>query len=180
MLGLAFIAAYVFGREYSEATAKNLLTLPVARHWFVFAKLIVILVWWVALVMIVLAEAFLIGIALDLPGYSTSMAAAGVQDALLAAGISYLLVPVLAWITTLARSDSAPIAFAIGMMALGNLFGRTGWAVWFPWSIVPLLIGMMGDPLQSLPPGSYVVLGVTFVAGIAATIAQLRYTDITQ
>jgi len=180
MLVLAFIAAYVFGREYSEATAKSMLTLPVGRHWFVVAKLVVILAWWVALVMIVLAEAFVIGMALDLPGYTAALASDGIADALVAAGISYLLVPVVAWITTLARSDSAPVAFAIAMMALGNLFGQTGWAVWFPWSIVPLLIGMMGDPLQSVPTGSYVVLVITFIAGIVATIAQLRYTDITQ
>lgn len=84
MILIAFIAAYVFGREYADSTAKSMLTLPVGRHWFVLAKLLIILVWWVALVVLVLAEAFLIGI------------------------------------------------------ALGNLFGQTGWAVWFPWSIVPL------------------------------------------
>ena len=61
-------------------------------------------------------------------------------------------------------------------MALGNVFGKTGWAEWFPWSIVPLMIGMVGTP-QTLPAGSYVVLVVTFVAGIAATIAQLRFAD---
>lgn len=177
---LAFIAAYVFGREYADSTAKSMLTLPVGRHWFVLAKLIVIAVWWVALVVIVLAEAFVIGLALGLPGYSAALAANGIQSALLAAGISYLLVPALAWITTFARNESASIAFALAMMALGNLFGKTGWAVWFPWSIVPLLVGMVGDPLQSLPPGSYAVLAFTFVAGIAGTIAQLRYTDITQ
>ena len=61
-------------------------------------------------------------------------------------------------------------------MALGNVFGKTGWAEWFPWSIVPLMIGMVGTP-QALPSGSYIVLVMTFVAGIAATIAQLRFAD---
>src|SRR5512137_2892441 len=42
---LAFIVTYVFGREYAEGTAKNLLALPVGRHWFVLAKLVVALVW---------------------------------------------------------------------------------------------------------------------------------------
>ena len=38
---LAFVVAYVFGREYSEGTAKIMLTLPVPRPWFVVAKLLV-------------------------------------------------------------------------------------------------------------------------------------------
>ena len=37
--------------------------------------------------------------------------------------------------------------------------------------------GMVGQPVAALPAGSYVVLTVTFVAGIAATVAQLRYAD---
>ena len=77
----------------------------------------------------------------------------------------------------LGRGYVPPLGFALAMLALGNLFGKTGWAVWFPWSIVPLLIGMVADPVRTLPAGSYVVLAVTFVAGIAATIVQLRYAD---
>jgi hypothetical protein len=43
-------------------------------------------------------------------------------------------------------------------------------------SIVPALVGIVGKP-ATLPVGSYVVLGITFVVGVAATIAQLRYAD---
>ncbi len=49
MLLLAFIVAYLFGREYDDATAKNMLALPVGRHWFVIAKLVVAAAWWAVL-----------------------------------------------------------------------------------------------------------------------------------
>ncbi len=176
MLLLAFIVAYLFGREYDDATAKNMLASPIMRHWFVVAKLLVAAAWWAALTVAVLAEALVIGFALGLPGFSAGLAVGGIGNALLASAISFLLAPVVAWITVWARGSSAPIAFAIAMMALGNLFGKTGWAEYFPWSIVPLMIGMVGSP-QTLPAASYVVLAVTFVAGIAATIAQLRFAD---
>lgn len=39
------------------------------------------------------------------------------------------------------------------------------------------MIGMVGQPVQTLPASSYVVLALTFAAGVAATIAQLRYAD---
>jgi len=177
MLLLAFIVAYVFGREYDDATAKNMLALPVGRHWFVLAKLVVAAVWWVVLVAIVLAEAFAIGFALGLPGFSAEVAMGGIGKALLAAGISFLLCPVVAWVTVWSRGSSAPIGFAIAVLALGNLFGKTGWAEWYPWSIVPLLIGMVSDPIDTLPAGSYVVLAATSALGVAATIAQLRFAD---
>jgi len=177
MLVLAFIVIYLFGREYDDATAKNMLALPIERHWFVVAKFVVAFVWWVVLVVIVLVEAFVVGMALHLPGYSVAIAANGVRGALLAASISFLLAPVVAWVTVWTRNGAAAIGFAIAMLALGNLFGRTGWAEWFPWSIVPLLIGMVSDPVRSLPAGSYVVLALAFAVGVGGTIAQMRYSD---
>lgn len=177
MLLLAFIVAYVFGREYGDATAKNMLALPVARHWFAVAKLAVAAVWWMALIVLVLAEAMAIGFAMGLPGFSAELAATGLANVLLAASISFLLAPVVAWIAVLSRGEVAPIAFSLVMLALGNLFGRTGWAEWFPYSIVPLLIGMVADPVDTLTAGSYVVLAGTFMAGTIATILQLRFAD---
>lgn len=177
MLLLAFIVAYVFGREYDDGTAKNMLALPVPRHWFAVAKLIVAAVWWVAIVLAMLAEAVAIGFALGLPGFSAGLLGDVVRNTLVAAGISYLLVPPVAWITVWGRGNMAPIGFALGMLLLGNVFGSTGWAEWFPWSIVPLLIGSVGRPVESLPAGSYVVVTLTFAAGVAATIAQLRRAD---
>jgi ABC-type transport system involved in multi-copper enzyme maturation permease subunit len=177
MLLLAFIVAYLFGREYRDATAKNLLALPVGRHWFAVAKLAVAAVWWMALVVIVLGEAMGIGVAMGLPGFSAELAATGIANVLLAAAISLLLAPVIAWISVWSRGEVAPIAFSLVMLALGNLFGKTGWAEWFPYSIVPLLIGMVAEPVDSLPAGSYAVLAGTCVAGVAATILQLRFAD---
>jgi ABC-2 type transport system permease protein len=180
MVLLAFVVAFLFGREYDDSTAKNMLALPVGRHWFVIAKLIVAAVWWTALVAIVLVEAFVVGSLLKLPGFSAGLAIGGIGDALLAAGISFLLAPVIAWISVWSKGGAAPIGFALAMLALGNLFGQTGWAPYFPYSVVPLLIGMVSDPLATLPPASYAVLAVVFISGVAATIAQLRWSDCTQ
>jgi ABC-2 type transport system permease protein len=177
LLLLSFVVAYVFGREYTDGTAKNLLALPVGRQWFVYAKLLVTAVWWFVLVVAVLAEGILLGIVLGLPGFTAGLVLSSVRDVLLAAGIAYLLVPVVAWITTLGRGYMAPLAFALTMLALGNVFSKTGWAPWFPWSIVPLLVGMVGQRVQTLPMGSFVVVGVTFAAGVAGTVWQLIYAD---
>lgn len=180
MLLLAFVVAYVFGREYDEATAKNMLALPVARHWFVIAKLVVAAVWWFAIVLAMLVWATAVGLALGLPGFSAAVVGGMFANTLLAASISYLVVPVVAFVTVWGRGFMAPLGFAIAMLLAGNLVGTTGWAPWFPWSIVPLLVGSVGPAASELPVGSYVVVAITFVLGVAATIAMMRTSDLAQ
>jgi ABC-2 type transport system permease protein len=173
MLLLSFIVAFVFGREYAEGTAKNLLALPVARHWFVLAKLAVAAVWWAALVASVLAEAFILGLALALPGFSAGLALGAVRDIALVAVAAYLLAPPVAWMSTLGRGYLPPLGFALGTLVLGDVFSHTGWGPWFPWAVVPLFVGAVGNRQTAIAPGSLVVVLAAFVAGIAATVLQL-------
>jgi ABC-2 type transport system permease protein len=177
MVLLSIIAAYVFGREYSEVTAKNFLALPVPRYQFVVGKFAVVLVWFGILTLLLIAEGFLVGTFLGLPGFSIRLAASSSGDILLAGLLGFLLVPVVAWIATLGRGYLAPIGFTIFMLVMGNVFGATGWGKWFPWSIVPMLAGLAGPRVGVLAPGSLVVVAFTFVAGVAATIWQLHHAD---
>jgi ABC-2 type transport system permease protein len=180
MLLLSIITAYVFGREYSDGTVKDMLTLPVARHWFVVAKLGVTFVWFGALIVSLFVEGLLVGTLLGLPGLSLSLAASAGATVVVAGLVGYLLVPVVAWIATLGRGYLLPIGFTLFMLLMGNVFGATGWGKWFPWSIVPMLAGMAGPRLEVLAPGSLVVVGLVFVGGVAATTWQLYYADNTQ
>lgn len=93
MLLLAFIVAYVFGSEYGHGTAKNMLALPVPRHWFAVGKLLVIGVWWLAIVCVAVLLAIMLGLALGLPGLSGGIVLGMVGKALLAAGISFFSRP---------------------------------------------------------------------------------------
>jgi ABC-2 type transport system permease protein len=179
VLLLAVITAYVFGREYADGTAKNLLALPVGRHWFVLAKLVVVLAWWSGLVTCVTAETFAVGWAVGLKGLSPAVAA-GLADILLAASVAYLLAPPVAWMALLGRGYLPPLGFALAMLVIGNVLGATGWGRWFPWSIVPLFAGVAGPREETLAPGSLLVVGLTFLAGVTGTLLQLRWADNTQ
>lgn len=177
MILVAVIAAFVFGREHAESTAKNLLALPVGRHWFVVAKLTVVLAWFGVLIGWLLLEGLLVGWLLELPGWSTEVALNSVADIFLAALVAWLLVPVVAWVAEWGRGYFAPLGFTIFSLIIGMSVGATGWGKWFPWSIVPLFAGVAGPRTETLAPGSMAVLIVTFFVGVAATIAQVRYVD---
>ena len=176
----AVITTYVFGREYADGTAKNMLALPVRRESFVIAKLLVIALWFAVLVAAIFIEGVAIGLALDLPGFSSGLLGRAARDVGLCAAMCCLLIPPVAWIATLGRGYLPPIGFAMITFVLGNVFAATGWGKWFPYSIVPLYTGIAGPRVSVLEPGSYVVVLLVFAAGVAATIWQLRSADDTQ
>ncbi|MQA91793.1 MAG: hypothetical protein GEU90_16485 [Gemmatimonas sp.] len=177
MLLVSVITAYVFGREYADKTARVMLVQPVPRYWFVIAKLVVVLGWMAAGTGLMIAEAALVGVALGLPGLTPSIAANGVADLLLAAGIAFLLASPVAWLSALGRGYLLPLGFAIVMLVIGNILGATAWGRWFPWSIVPLFAGVAGPRAETLAAGSMAVVVCTAAAGMAATIAQLTWAD---
>lgn len=172
---LAFVVAHLFGREYADGTAKNLLALPVARGWFAAGKLLVAALWWLVLVVALLAEGFGIGLAMGLPGFSTEVATTTVVNAIACAGAAFLLAPVTSLTTVWSRSYLAALGVALGALALGNIFAHTGWAAWFPWSVVLLLSSPSGQ--VDVPWTSVLVLALTFVGGLVGTVAHLRYAD---
>jgi ABC-type transport system involved in multi-copper enzyme maturation permease subunit len=176
----AVITTYVFGREYADGTAKNMLALPVRRESFVIAKLLVIALWFAVLVAAIFVEGMAIGLALDLPGFSSGLFGRAARDVGLCAAMCCLLIPPVAWIATLGRGYLPPLGFAMVTFVLGNVFAATGWGKWFPYSIVPLYTGIGGPRVSVLEPGSYVVVLLVFAAGVAATIRQVRYADDTQ
>lgn len=177
---LAVIAAYVYGREYAEGTARYMLALPVPRRSFVLAKFAVVAMWWLILVVAMLVEAAGIAVALGLPGFSAKVLVAGVGDVLLAAALALALAPVVAWIATLGRGYLPPLGFAMLTLVLGNVLGATGWGKWFPWSIVPLFAGVAGPPAENLARGSLAIVAVTGLAGLAATMAQVVWGETAQ
>jgi len=181
MILVGVVASYVFGREYTEGTAKNLLALPVRRYWFVVGKIVVVSIWLAGMALVFLLEAFVLGMVLGLPLYSHVLAAHCVETVLATTGLALLLAPVFGWIAVASKGYLAPIGATIAAMLMGSIFGATGWGKWFPWSIVPILGGAAGpDAAKELGAGSLIVMVVVFIAGIICTMLQIEKADNTQ
>jgi ABC-2 type transport system permease protein len=172
----SIIVSYVFGREYVEGTAKNLLALPTPRSYFVFAKLIVSAVWFALLTLWMIAESYLVGTVLGLTGFTSAQFLTAAAKLLLLALLSMCCSVFIAWVAVESRGYFAPLGFSIVTMLLASVFGRTGWAPWVPWSIVGLASGAAG-PDTGLTAGSYVVIAVTFLIGTALVIRHEVYAD---
>jgi len=172
----SIIAAYVFGREYTEGTAKNLLALPVARSRFVLAKIVVSAIWFTALTLWLIPATYLAGTLAGLRGLTVALLLPAATKLLALAAMSLACAMLVAWVAVESRGYFAPLGFTFFTLMLASVFGHTGWAQWVPWSIVGLYSGAAG-PEADPGVGSIAVLAATFLAGTALTIRHELYAD---
>lgn len=174
-----FVAVWVFGREYSDRTMKDLLALPTARWAIVTAKLTVVLIWCLALTVLIYALGLGIGAVIGLPQWSSELA---IQSGF-NFGISCLLT--IACITpvclaaNLGRGYLLPLGFVILVLAAAQILAVMGWGEYFPWAI-PALYSEIRGSAAVLSPASYIIVILTCIAGTAATFAWWYKADQTR
>jgi ABC-type transport system involved in multi-copper enzyme maturation permease subunit len=178
---LGIMEAFVFGREYQQGTAKNLLTLPIGRGVFVAAKLVVAAAWYLAVACLVYAVALVFGAFIGLPGWSPVLLGENLVLVLTLTVQTLLLGSIPAWIALWGRGILAPIGVTLfTVLGLGQMLAHTGWGAWCPWSI-PLLAANAGAQDAPIPgAGSWIVLVITFAAGAVACWLTLEKADNTQ
>ncbi len=177
MILYSIVVSYVFGREYAEGTAKNMLGLPIPRGVFVAAKLAVAAAWYALLTAFLLALGLLVGAILGLglpPGALLAKAAGDLAVAFL---LATALQPLVALATVGSGGYLAPFGYTMATLIIGNIMVRTEWARWCPWSIVALLSGMTGPRQGDIMAGSAVVMAATFALGVAGTVWHQSRAD---
>ena len=177
MILLSIIVIYLFGREYVDGTAKNMLALPVPRAYFVSGKLLVAAIWYALLTALLMAEAVVVGKILGLGTPPAGLVASECGNMIVAAVLVLALQPLVAWVTVLSGGYLAPFGYTIATLLIGNLMIRTDWARWCPWSIVALLGGLAGPRQEGVLLGSGLVLAATFAIGVALTILHQATAD---
>lgn len=65
------VIAYMFTREYTEDTLKNLLTIPVSRISFIISKFIILFLWIVMLTLVAWTLTLILGVLGGFPGVNT-------------------------------------------------------------------------------------------------------------
>jgi ABC-2 type transport system permease protein len=176
MLFCSVILVYVFGREYAEGTAKNLLALPVGRASFVLAKTCIAAAWFALLLALLLVETLALGRVLGLTGFSwPAFGAMAVKMAVLGLLSLCASLPA-AYIAVATRGYFAPLGFTIATLFVASVFGHTGWGPWCPWSIIGIYSGAAGAGVE-LGTGSWFVMAGTFLAGLGLTLGHEVFAD---
>lgn len=168
---------WIFGREFSDHTAKDLLALPVARTTIVAAKFVVTGIWCLLLAL----ETFLLGLVtgalLQLPNWSATSAADGLGRILLTALMTWLLVSVLAWAASAGRGYLAAVGVMFVTVFAAQIVAALGYGHLFPWSVPGIYSGLAGPGKQAVGWLGFTLVGLVGVAGIAATLWWWRDAD---
>jgi len=174
----AVLVAFVFGREYAEGTAKNMLTLPVNRVFLVINKYLAVTVIFLGICAAVFAETLIIGYLVRIPGWSTAQ----MLQTLGNVAVSVLLItatgPFVALAAMIGKGYIAPIGYSmLSTILVGQLFAHTLWGRYIPWSMLFINAGAAGADASRLTVLSYSLAGIFFVMGIDACMHYLKLAD---
>jgi ABC-2 type transport system permease protein len=164
--------SWTFGREFSDATVKDLLAVPVPRFAILLAKFIVAALWCVALIFETVTVGLVLGLLIQLPGGSPAVLLHGAGLLALTSLMSVILVLPFGFFASLGRGYLLPIGIAVLIMILANLSMTLGWGEYFPWAVPGMLF-------QEAHPGpvSYALVILTGLAGVAGTYLWWKYAD---
>ena len=176
----SIVTAWIFGREFSDRTAKELMALPTSREKIVIAKLLVISVWVLIATMWIFIIGLFIGYLVDIPGWTAQLAQQSFADVIATAGMTLLLMTPVAFIASIGRGYLPPLGWAVLTIFFSQIVAATGWGDWFPWSVPALFSGVVGPRAEQLGLHSYIILVLAGLIGLAATFYWWRNADQTK
>jgi ABC-2 type transport system permease protein len=176
----AIVTAWVFGREFSDHTAKELLALPTSRETIISAKFIVIAAWTFALSLFIFGFGLVVGNLVVIPGWSTELVRSAFVDILGSAMLTIALLPFVALAASMGRGYLPAFGWTILTVAMAQIAAITGWGDWFPWSIPALFSGAVGPRAEQLGLHSYIIIALASIIGLAATFYWWRNADQTR
>lgn len=177
VLVFGFVSSWIFGREYSDGTAKDLLSLPTSRTKILNAKFILFVLWCLLLAISNLLVAFALGTLLRLPPMDTSILAHFFSDYFITTALTIIVGVPIAFFALWGKGYLAPLGFVALTLVFAQVIAATGFGSYFPWSVPGLYSGAGGEYKMLLDKYSYGILILTGIAGYLATTIYWKTAD---
>jgi ABC-2 type transport system permease protein len=177
LLILGTLVTWLFGREFSDRTAKDLLALPTSRSAIVAAKFVVAAGWSLVLALWTAVLGLLTGVLLELPGASVAVLVAGVARIVITALLTYALTTPFALAASAGRGYLAAVCAIFAALFSAQVIAALGYGAYFPYSVPGLYAGLAGAD-QDLPgPLGHLLVLAVGLGGVVATMAWWRRAD---
>lgn len=176
----SLVVIWIFGREYSDRTLKDILAVPVSRSEIVAAKFLLLIVWSILLSILVLGLSFIVGAAVDMPKWSSSVAWSGIGSIAGCAGLTIVLILPVAFVSCAGRGYLPGFGYTLLTLIVGMIFAATGWGIYIPWSVPGLFSGAAGS--EGGQPGAlgFILVVLTGIIGVAVTFFWWTHADQTR
>lgn len=173
----AILTGWVFGREYSDRTAKELLALPVSRGTILSAKFALLVIVSLGMSLWVFLLGLLVGNLVDIPGYSAALLRTAFVDTLGTALLTVALIPFVAFVSSFGKGYMPAFGWAVFTVAIAQIAAITGWGDWLPWSVPALFSGAAGPRAEMLGAHSYSVVLLSSAVGLLITFYWWLFAD---
>jgi len=177
LIGFGFVTSWVFGREYSENTLKDILSLPVSRSSIVISKLLVAALWSILLAFIFVIFSIIFGYLSGISDWSGKIISQFLYKCTKVSVLTILLCTTTSFFASISRGVLLPIGILILSMLMANFSGLLGLGPYFPWAIPVLLCSPPGTEGIHVGITSYIILFSTSILGLFGTLAWWRYAD---
>lgn len=177
ILIFGFVASWIFGREYSDGTAKDLMALPTSRTQILNAKFTIYKLWCFLLVISNLLVAMVLGTFMHLPAMDLSLLGPLLTDYFITTIMAIAVGFPIAFFALWGRGYLAPLGFVALTLVFAQVIAATGYGTYFPWSIPGLYSGSGGAYKMLLNGYSYVLVLLAAVAGYLFTILYWTRAD---
>ena len=177
LMVFGLVVIWLFGREFSDRTAKDLLALPTARSAVVAAKLIVATGWCLLLTTQLIIMGLLLGTLLGLPGWSADTALHGLETVFATTLLTVALATTYGLAASIGRGYLAAVAVMFVSLFSAQVIAALGFGAWFPWAVPSLLSGVAGPEQAGPTPLSIAGVIVVGAAASAATVLWWEHAD---
>lgn len=157
--------SWIFGREFTDGTVKDMLAVPVHRASILLAKFIVTTVWSAGLTIVILVFGLIMGTVIKLPGGSIGVILQGCGIMAVTAGLVIAAALPFAFFASVGRGYLLPVGIAVLTLMMTNLVAIAGWGEYFPWAVP----GLYAQGKTTLAPISFWIVIFTSVVGMAIT-----------
>jgi ABC-2 type transport system permease protein len=172
-----FVGSWVFGREYSDHTIKDLLALPTPRYVMVLAKFILVTLWSGVLTAVIWLIGLGVGAAVTLPPASAEILWQGSITIAITACLTIALVTPITFFASAGHGYLPPLGAAILALVLAQVIAAAGWGEYFPWSVPALYAGITGPEYPHLGTISYLIVILASLIGMIGTFAWWELAD---
>lgn len=177
ILVFGFVASWVFGREYSDRTVKDLLAMPVSRTTILNAKFVCYAVWCVLLSVSNLIVGVIIGTVLGLPVSTEGSIPESLFIYFITTLITIPLGTVISFLALAGKGYLSPLAFLCLTIVVGQIIAAIGFGSYFPWAVPGLFSGAAGEYRNQLQFWNYALVALVSLGGYIAAVIWWKRVD---
>ncbi len=164
------VMVWMFGREFAEHTAKDLLALPTSRTSIVLAKFAVAAGWCLALTGFLIVAGLGVGWWLQIPGPASSgVIGTGVVRVVVTAGLTIALTALFGLAGSVGRGYLPAIGALFVVLFTAQIVAALGYGPWFPFSVPALHAGITGSGQPTPALAGYIGVAAVAMISVAAT-----------